>query len=279
MANNTPLTSTDNRITAIIIVLNEEQMIANCIETLSWCHQIIVLDTGSTDRTREISERLGAKVHKAKGSTFAQWRNEGAQYAKTEWILYIDADERVTPPLAKSIQSRILRTDFDAYSIRRNNIHFGRWMQYGGWQNDVLLRLMKKDHLRQWIGDVHEHAEIAGRLGVIEEPLVHLTHRNLFDGLRKSAEWTDIEAHLLLEARHPKVGPLRLIKIVIFDFFHRVVIKLAWKDGAEGMVEAMVQTMNRFLVYARLWELQQKPPLEKRYEQIEKEIQRQWHET
>jgi (heptosyl)LPS beta-1,4-glucosyltransferase len=279
MANKPLSTDPNTSITAVIITRNEEGMIANCLEALKWCDARLVLDTGSTDHTRELAERAGATVYKAKGENFSAWRNEAATHVKTAWILYIDADERVTPPLAKAIQSRVRRTDFDAYTIRRNNIHLGRWMQFGGWQYDNLLRLMKKENLKQWVGDVHEHAEILGRLGVIEEPLVHLTHRNLFDGLRKSADWTDVEAHLLLEANHPKVGPLRLLKIVIFDFINRVVFKLAWKDGPEGMIEAMVQTMNRFLVYTRLWELQQKPSLEKRYEHIEKEIQRQWHET
>lgn len=276
-ANLTPSSLTS--VTAVIITRNEETMIANCLETLRWCDARVVLDTGSTDRTRELAERSGAKVFKAKGSNFAQWRNEAAQHVSTAWILYIDADERVTPTLAKVIQGRLQRTEFDAYTLRRNNIHFGKWMQHGGWQNDVLLRLMKKEKLRGWQGDVHEHAEITGRLGAIEEPLVHLTHRNLFDGLRKSADWTDIEAHLLLEAGHPKVGPLRLVKIVVFDLLNRVFIKLAWKDGQEGVIEAMIQSMNRFLVYTRLWELQQKPPLEKRYDLVEKEIQRQWRSS
>lgn len=280
MENVKPTTpSTPTSITAVIIARNEEQMIANCLDTLRWCDARLVVDTGSTDHTKEVAERSGAHVISSSGHTFAQWRNEAASHVKTTWILYVDADERVTPALARVMQNRVQRTEFDAYTLRRNNIHYGKWMQHGGWQNDVLLRLMKKEKLRGWQGDVHEHAEISGRLGVIEEPLVHLTHRNLFDGLRKSVEWTDIEARLLLDANHPKVGPLRLVKIVLFDFFRRLLLQLAWKDGQEGVVEAMVQSMNRFLVYARLWELQQKPPIEKRYEHIEKEIQRQWHST
>ena len=80
----------------------------------------------------------------------------------------------------------------------------------------------------------------------------------------------------MLEANHPTITPLRLFKIVIFDCINRMLFKMAWKDGHEGTIEAMIQTMNRFLVYTRLWELQQKPPVEKRYNRIEQEIQRQW---
>ena len=254
-------------------------MIANCIETLSWTNEIIVLDTGSRDRTKEIAERLGAKIKTAKGSNFSEWRNEAAKGISTDWIIYIDADERITPSLAKAIQSRLRRPEYDAFTVTRNNIHYGKWMQHGGWQNDRLLRIFKTKQLKGWKGEVHEHAEIVGRIGDIEEPLVHLTHRSVYDGLRKSIDWTDVEAQLMLEANHPKVGPLRLIKIVLFDFIKRVVFKMAWKDGQEGMIEAMTQSMNRFLVYARLWEMQQQPSLPKRYDRIEQQIQKLWKES
>jgi len=253
-------------------------MIANCVETLRWADEIIVFDTGSSDRTLEIAERLGVKVHHAKGGNFSQWRNEASRLVTTDWLIYIDADERVTPALAKAITSKLHRSEYDAFTLARNNIHYGRWMQAGGWQNDRLLRVFKTKQLKGWQGEVHESAQIVGRIGSIEEPLVHLSHRNLYDGLHKSIEWTDTEARLLFKANHPRVGWLRLIKVVVFDFLKRVVWQSAWKDGQEGMIEAMVQSMNRFLVYARLWELQQKPPLETRYDRIEDQIQKLWQE-
>lgn len=271
--------SSEFSVTAVIITLNEETMIVNCIECLRWADEIIVLDTGSTDRTRSLAQRAGARVETAEGTTFAQWRNEAVSFVNTAWILYVDADERVTPALAKTIQSRVRRTEFDAYTLQRNNIHFGKWLQHGGWNTDSLLRLVQKNKLRAWVGEVHEHAEVIGRVGHIEEPLVHLTHRNLYDGLEKSIHWTDIEARLLLAANHPLITPLRLVKIVTFDLLKRFLIKKAGQDGPEGSIEAMIQAMNRFLVYVRLWELQQKPPLEKRYERIEGEIQKQWEKS
>lgn len=265
-------------LTVVVIARNEEQMIANCLDTLRWAKEVIVLDTGSEDRTKEIAKHSGAKVIEAEGSNFGQWRTEVLKNVSTPWVLYIDADERVTPKLSKAIIGRLNRDDYDAFSIERNNIHYGKWMQFGGWNNDRLLRLFKKEKLKGWKGKVHESAEIIGRIGQIEEPLVHLTHRSLFDGLRKSIEWTEIEAELLYQSDHPKVGPLRIMKVVVFDLLKRLFFKRAWKDGAEGMIEAMVQAMNRFLVYARLWEKQQQPPLEKRYDRIETQIQKLWKE-
>lgn len=278
----TPLSTPDSSleaVTAVVITKNEESMLANCLDTLAWCDAVLVLDTGSTDRTTQVAEQMGATVAKAKGTNFSQWRNEAAELVQTPWILYIDADERVTPPLAKSIQSRLKRSDYDAYRLRRNNIMWGRWFQHGGWNRDILLRLIRKNRLKGWVGEVHEHAEVIGRVGEIEEPLVHLTHRSLYDGLRKSLDWTDVEARLLLAANHPKVGPLRLIKIVTFDLIKRLVFQRAGKDGHEGAIEAMIQSMNRFLVYTRLWELQQKPTIPERYERIESEILKQWKKS
>jgi (heptosyl)LPS beta-1,4-glucosyltransferase len=279
MAQDTSATHNQNAsysISALIIVRNEEDMIANCIETLRWANEVIVLDTGSTDRTRELAKHAGARVEQAHGKNFADWRNEIAEHATSTWLFYVDADERVTPQLAQMIQNRIHRTEIDAYTVRRHNIHYGRWMQFGGWQNDQLLRIMKKSQLKSWVGEVHEHAEIVGRVDSLEEPLIHLTHRSMYDGLKKSVEWTDTEAKLFLDAGHPPITPLRLIKIVTFDFLNRMIFKKAWKDGTEGTLEAMIQTMNRFLVYVRLWELQQKPPISQRYDRIEQEIQKQW---
>lgn len=275
----TPKLNATTSISAILIVRNEEGMLMNCLETLNWVQEIVVLDTGSSDHTLEIAKRAGAITGEAKGRNFAEWRNEAAALAHGTWLLYIDADERVTPDLARVILGRVQREDYDAYRIRRNNIMMGKWFQFGGWQNDILLRLIRKSKLKAWVGEVHEHAEVIGRVGDIEEPLVHLTHRNLYDGLHKSIEWTDIEARLLFETGHPAITPLRLVKIVVFDFINRFLFKKAAKDGQEGSIEAMVQSMNRFLVYVRLWELQQKPSLPERYDRIELEIQKQWKKS
>ncbi|HZZ98711.1 MAG TPA: glycosyltransferase family 2 protein [Candidatus Saccharimonadia bacterium] len=263
-------------ISAIIIAQNEEQMIANCIETLRWCDEVIVVDDQSRDNTALAAEHAGAKVFTTRQSGFTWLRNLGKKHATGEWVLYIDADERVTPKLRDRILEAMGKPGFSAYSLKRNDIHYGRWMEFGDWGNDRVVRLFKKDQLKTWAGEVHEHAEVNGHTGEIDEPLVHLTHRNMLDGLKKSMTWTDIEAQLLFQAGHRKIGPLTLVKVTLQEFLRRAILKRGFKDGAEGWIESMVQAMNRFLVYERLWELQRKPSLEESYAQIEKEILRQW---
>lgn len=266
------------KITAIVIAQNEELMIANCLETLKWCDEILVVDSGSTDRTAELASMHGIRVIPTSSrQTFAELRNLGLKHAKHPWILYIDADERVTPALMRDIRHVVSNPgSFSAYRVGRNNIHFGRWMRFGGWQHDRLVRLFQVDHCKQWEGRVHEHAVVDGEVGDLIEPLIHLTHRNMADCIRKSLQWTNIEAQLLLEAKHPQMSIPRLMKVTAHDFFHRVFTMKAYKDGAEGMVEAMMQSWNRFLVYERLWELQRIPSLDEAYEKYEKDVERLW---
>lgn len=266
-------------ISAVIIAKNEEKMIANCLDTLRWCDEMIVVDSCSEDHTPEIAQRAGARVFSAKDPTFADARNIGKQHASSDWLLYIDADERLTPALKKEIQSIVSLGNlhaFHAYSLSRNNIHYGKWMEHGGWQHDRVVRLFEKKHLSRWEGEVHEHAVVDGIVGELKEPLIHLTHRNLRDCLEKSIVWTDVEAHLFLKAGHRKIGWLTLVKVTLFAFFDRFIKQQAYKDGDEGMIEAMVQAQNRFFVYERLWELQQNPSLPDKYVKIEKDIERLW---
>jgi (heptosyl)LPS beta-1,4-glucosyltransferase len=264
-------------ISAIIITKNEEEMIANCISSVwPFVDEIIVVDSGSTDNTIELAKRERAKVIESDATTFKDWRNVGLREATSDWVLYIDADERVTPKLAKEIRETVVLTSNAAFALKRNNIHFGRWMQHGGWEVDALIRLFAREKLARWEGNVHEHAIISGPIGQLSQPLVHLTHRNIKDGLVKSAVWTDMEARLLLDANVKPVRQFTLIRKTLMEFFRRLILKKGYKDGMEGWIESMQQAMNRFFVYERLWELQQKPSLPEKYQRLEKEIIKLW---
>ena len=264
------------KVSAIVIAKNEEKMIANCLDSLSWCDEVIVVDNGSTDSTAELAKRQGATVEVMKQAGFAELRNKGLEKAIGEWVLYVDADERVTPRLKQEILRSIKNVSISAYAIPRNNIHYGKWLQYGGWGKDLVIRLFRKSQLSKWVGEVHEHAEYGGETGAIVESLVHLTHRNMKDGLEKTIQWTRIEAELLFTSNHPKMSTLRFIKVGCTELFKRLILQKAWKDGTEGVIEALVQAMNRFIVYEQLWELQRKPSLDETYTKIEKEIHRLW---
>lgn len=266
---------TQPTIAAIVLTKNEAGMIANCLETLRWCSEILVIDHNSTDTTTEIASRQGAKVVKAEGS-FAHRRNEALKRCKADWLLYIDADERVTPDLAQEIMHAVTDGTDTAYAICRSNILYGRVFEHGGWQDDWVVRLFKREKLQKWAGEVHEHAEVEGKTGRLRSLLVHLTHRDVVSSLQKSVEWTPIEARLLFEAGAPKVTARTLFRKTTMELFRRVVRKGAYQDGMAGWVEAWTQAMNRLLVYMQLWQLQQKPSLPERYQRFEHSIAELW---
>lgn len=263
-------------ITAIILAKNEETMIANCIDTLKWCDEIMVIDTGSTDETAKISESLGARVVGFASPDFAKIRNEGLKRSKTDWIFYVDADERVTPELAREVMVNIETNSAPVFTLRRLNYCYGSLLQHGGWENDTVTRIFKRQALQGWKGEIHESPVFQGTQLELITPLIHLTHRSTRENLHKSAQWTGIEAKLLFESGIKPVTITTLIRKGFMEFIRRAYVKKGYQDGMTGMVEAIVQGMNRVMVYIQVWELQQKPPIMERYNKLEKEVAKKW---
>ena len=265
-------------ITAIILTKNEADMIGACIQTLQWCNEIIVIDDGSTDETVKIAESKGVQVITFKHSSFARRREEGLKRAKTDWIVYIDADERVIPTLAKEIVVMAETGVATALTLSRSNIYFGQALTYGGWGNDLVTRAFERTKLKGWRGDIHESAEFEGESQLLKTPLVHLTHRDTVSGLYKTASWTPMEAVALHESGIAPVTFWTLMRKGGMEFVRRAIIKQGYKDGMVGLVESTIQAINRILVYIQVWERQQKPPIAQKYKKIEQEIQQLWQQ-
>lgn len=266
-------------ITAIVLTKNEEQMIQNCLESLEWCNQIIVIDDGSTDETAKIAENLGAKVISFKHKSFVRKREEGLKRVKTDWLVYIDADERVIPTLAKEIMVQAETGVASALRLRRTNIFYGQALTYGGWGDDYVTRVFKTTALRGWKGDIHESPVFEGKVIDLKTPLVHLTHRDTVSGLIKTAEWTPMEADELYKAGSAPVTFRTLLRKGGMEFIRRAIIKGGYKEGMVGLVESTIQAINRVLVYIQLWERQQQPPIEQKYQNIEEEISQLWQQA
>jgi (heptosyl)LPS beta-1,4-glucosyltransferase len=263
-------------ITAVIIAKNEETMIANCIETVRWCQEILVIDNGSTDTTAELAKSLGARIVSYKSNSFADLRNQALKYVKTDWLFYLDADERVTPRLQQEISVHMETKSSAALDMNRENVMYGKVFKHGGWQNDWVTRVFYRETFQGWQGEVHESAHFKGQAIQLHTPLVHLTHRNTLDGLVKTMNWTPIEAELMFKAGAESVKLSTLIRKSLMEVFRRAISRQGRLDGIEGWIEALVQGMNRFLVYVQLWEKQQQPNLKEKYSQKELEIANLW---
>ncbi len=264
--------------TALIIAKNEEKMIGNCMSTLRWCNEILVLDDGSIDDTAKIAEQAGAKVIAFKHESFARKREELLKRAKTDWVIYIDADERVIPTLAKEIMVLAETGAASALKLRRNNMYYGRVLRYGGWGHDYVTRAFKREALSGWYGDIHESPEFQGDEAEAKTPLIHLTHRDTASGLLKTASWTAMEAEALFESGVNKVTFFTLMRKGFMEFFRRAILKRGYREGMVGLIESTIQAINRILVYIQVWERQQKPPIEEKYQKMEQEIHNLWKE-
>ena len=245
-----------NKISAVVIAKNAEGLIAECLETIKFCDEVIVIDSGSNDRTIQVSEKLGARVFEISGADFSQMRNLGLQKAIGEWILYVDTDERVSRELKSSIKDQISKTDeFAAFKIKRKNFYLGghEWPYI-----EKLERLFRKDKLKGWYGKIHESPTVEGKIGILDGFLLHYTHRDLSSMLNKTIEWSETEAELRFKNNHPKMSFWRFPRVMLTAFFDSYIKQRGYKAGVAGLIESIYQSFSIFITYARLWELQNK---------------------
>lgn len=241
----------------IIIAKNEENLIADCIESVKFADEIIVIDNSSTDRTREVAEHFGARVINFKSDDFSILRSVGLRSAKTKWVLYIDADERVTESLREDILSQlsISRVSYSAYSLQRKNFYFGNneWPYI-----EKIERLFRKEKLKRWEGKLHESPVVEGEKGDLKGFLNHYTHRDLSSMVQKTLVWSKVEANLRFKANHPQMSLWRFPRVMLTAFYDSYIRQKGYKVGTIGIIESTYQAYSMFLTYARLWELQQK---------------------
>lgn len=245
----------EKNLTAIIIAKNAEIFIEDCIKSLEFCHEILVVDGGSTDKTVHIAKKLGAKPIRGNEKDFAKQRNIGLDHATTDWVLYVDSDERITPALEKTIREAVTHGKYDAYELQRKNFYLGNheWPKI-----EKLARLFKKSKLKKWYGRLHETAEVDGEIGLLDGFLLHYTHRDLSSMLEKTIMWSQTEAELRLATNHPRIVWWRLVRVMITGFWESYIMQGGWKAGTAGFIESLFQSYSMFVTYARLWEMQTK---------------------
>jgi len=246
------------KISAIILTRNSENLIADCIDSVSFCDEIIIIDEYSTDRTAELAKHLGAFVFPYTSDSFAKKRDLGFKKAKGRWILYLDADERVSPQLRDSIKSILQRNKdiYAAYKVQRKNFYLGN----NEWPTmEKLERLFKRSKLEEWYGDLHESPRVNGDIGEIHEGFIlHHTHQDLTSMLNKTIQWSVIEAELRVKSHHPQMTWWRFYRVMAIAFYDSYIRQKGYKVGTAGLIESMFQAFSIFITYARLWEIQQK---------------------
>jgi glycosyltransferase involved in cell wall biosynthesis len=244
-----------SKISGIIIARNEEEMIGEALDSLSFCDEIVVIDNGSTDRTREIAEKKGAKIYEIQTNDFSQLRDFGLKKAESEWVLYLDADERVDSELKNSIKKNISEdSQHAAFFLKRKNYYFGKheWPYI-----EKLERLFQKDKLKGWKGKLHESPVFEGEVGTISDGFIlHFTHRDFESMLNKTIEWSSVEALFRYNNGHPQMTWWRFPRVMLTAFLNSYIRQQGYRAGVTGVVESIYQSFSMFITYAKLWELQ-----------------------
>lgn len=242
-------------VTLCVITLNEEDRIADCLDSAGVTERKLVVDSGSTDGTRRIAGDRGAVVVLHEFAGHVEQKNHAVSQADTDWVLCLDADERLSEELALEIREALRREDLpSAFSMPRRNHYLGRWIRRGGWYPDRKVRLFDRRRAR-WGGvNPHDHVEVNGTVQPLKGDILHYSYRSMSDHLRQIDLFTSIaakEAH----ARGRKPGLLRLLFRPLWKFIRMYILKAGFLDGRAGLIVAVLGSYYVFLKNAKHWEL------------------------
>ncbi|MBI2268322.1 MAG: glycosyltransferase family 2 protein [Candidatus Blackburnbacteria bacterium] len=255
-------------ISAVVLAKNEEKNIGDCLSSLSWCDEIVVIDDFSQDNTIRIAKADGAKVfQRSLDDDFAGQRNFGLEKTAGDWVLFVDADERVSPGLAKEIMTEVQvgfhfgsGTDLPVrqagtpprgFYLKRTDVVWGKELKHGENGNIKLLRLARRGS-GQWERAVHETWNIRGKTEELKSPLLHFPHPTLREFVSDIDKYSTLHAlENLKEGKHSS-----LFKIIFYPpakFFSNWILRLGFLDGTVGLNMAMILSLHSFLAWGKLW--------------------------
>jgi len=245
-------------ISACIIVLNEEKNIRDCLESVKWADEIVVVDAFSEDQTVSICQEYTDRVFQRKWTGFYDQVSFVFQSARNSWILYIEADERLSSELKEEIQREfsLEKISGDGFSVPRLSHSLGRWIYHGGWYPDRLNRIFRKEKLSLIGPDPHLQMRIQGPVKKLEGDLLHYTGPNVSWILRKTDNYADAFA----QAKMEEGKTCRLWDLIVrppMRFFKSYFFKAGFLDGKQGFLLAILGSFYVFTKYIKLWELEQ----------------------
>jgi len=242
-------------IAAVVITKNEAHNIGACLESLRWVHELIVVDACSTDRTVEIVREYTSRVFIRSWPGFGPQKNYGIDRATADWILIVDADERVTDGLREEIIRSLegAPDDVAGFEIPRRNFFYGRWIQGGGLYPDRQLRLFRRQAGRYDDVLLHEHLAVRGRIDRLTTPLDHYSMPTIKDHVRKMMRYTTLGAQEKLKTRS-KVTALDIAGSHLVTIVKTYIFRKGYRDGIHGVIVALFAGLHTFVKYAKAWE-------------------------
>ncbi len=244
------------KISACIIAFNEERKIRRCLQSVTWCDEIIVMDSFSTDRTPDICREFTDRVVQHEWLGYVGQRNTIRDLASHPWILYLDSDEEISDGLRDEILAEFDPgpPKHDGYEFPRQVYFLGRWIRHGEWYPDVKLRLFRKDLGRTEGIEPHDHVVVTGSIKRLRNPVWHYTYDDLRDQMEQANRFSTITAQQKFVAG-ARFHWGDLFFRSFFHFFKGYILRGGFLDGAHGFIIAWVCAFGAFLKYAKLWEL------------------------
>ena len=244
------------QVSACIVTLNEENNIRDCLESVKWTDEIVVIDALSSDRTVEICREYTKTVIQRPWPGHIAQKNYALSAATHDWVMCLDADERISQELREEILRELQDQSarWDGFHIPRQTFYLGRWIKHGGWYPDHELRLFRRSKGQWGRVDPHDRVQLDGRAKFLKSPMLHYTYRDIAHHLALMNEYTDISA------REKHRGGIRfpLLHMLInpmVKFMKTFLIQRGFLDGIPGFVVAVTGSFYVFLKYAKLWEM------------------------
>jgi len=244
------------KISVIVITKDEEKNITDCLKSVEWADEIIVVDAVSSDKTVELAKRFTDKVFTKEWEGYVPQKKYALSLAGNQWVLSLDADERITPTLKNEI-SNINPGGIAGYKIRRRNFLLDKEITSCGWGNDYQLRLFLKGKTDLTDRLVHEGFTVDGKVARLENPMLHYTFSSFSDYLNKINYYTSLKAEELFK-KNKKVTGWTIFSHTFSAFFLFFINKRGFKDGVYGLIISLLHSVSTMMNYIKLWELQKK---------------------
>jgi len=249
------------KISAVIHTLNEEKNIRNCLECLHWVDEIVIIDMYSDDKTVEICREYTDKVIPFARMGYADpARRFGLEQTTGDWVLVVDADERITPALAAKLREIAEKDEFDVVEIPRKNYIFGKWIRYTGWYPDYLIRFFRRGFVLPAI-QVHGQDEVKGRRTRLdasndELAIVHFNYVSCFQFIEKMNRYTTFEVEKMAGTGEEikQFSVPKMLREALHEAKSRYISRKGYKDGIRGLFLSLFMGFYRLLAYAKYWE-------------------------
>lgn len=243
-----------DNISVIIITYDEEENIRECLEGVKWADEIIIVDSFSTDKTPQICKDYTDKIFQRRWEGFGFQKQFALEQTTFDWVLSIDADERVSGELKEEILSNKNTLDKDGYYIPFKFYWLGKRLRYGGCGKERHIRLFRRQKAK-FQGLIHEKLLIDGEIGFLKNPIIHVSYKNIENYFNKFNLYSTMVANQRFKEGR-KISFVFQFFASVWDFFNRFIFKLGFLDGMYGFLWASFSSFHRLVKYAKLWEMQ-----------------------